>query len=520
MFDYLYDDYFHLGQSCFQVENKFLYRPLIYRIFCSLDNNVLAIKTLSLLSIIISIFIIYQILIKEKIISKGLQFFIILLNPIILFPVFYTSQFTTAITFLWCMLSFNIIYNKFKYRHLIYYAALGVIGLGLRFESFYYLLLISIVFFVLFWGSYSYIQRGNNFFNTLKLFFNKKNQYRTIIIKLFSFISTFFILSALIKLQLSFYPSQLEVLEVYKASFQEYPPVTHIFIQIYALILYLINFILPSTYTFFGPWSDWITIHFSTTYQILLGVTYLLILISALYFSQVKYRYSDKKWPYLGILIFVLAHSILSFRMRVDWYFISRQFVGSIFLYICLYIFFQNKKNFRGLIITIFLYFTISTLIQILFHFKDLNTFTKFEHLFLGNKSPNATLYYVQKIAKKNEKIELLKASSEYISGPIRDSSQIAIKLYDDLSFLGYISSYETQNSDAKEYFFQKSMETYSYSSALVCLLEPEERWKTCLLPQRIQMLCKTIIEGTMLNHKRLPLKIDLDEYCKNKKKF
>lgn len=501
MIGFFYDDFLHIGEACYRLDTAPGHRLLLSFFHCYVGTSPLIIRFFSLSCIFLSIYFLSKLLKKNDIKIDKYFYLLISLHSVILFPFFYTSQISTAATFLW---SLGTTYALLYFPNFILLTFCLGIGHILRFESIY-LLIICITYAAVLRFSIK-----SNIINPLQVF-NKK-QYLTST----SFIALFFVIGEVLNVLINTYKAPSNVLSVYAGNVPDYPSSSHIFVQFYAIFLYFKNLLLPFDADFFYPWSHWLNIHNSLNLKILLTASFSIISgLSFLFF--LKLRKNNKLWryPLIGLVVFLVVCLTLSIRSRVDWYFQSRQYIATYFFLTFLYLSIQkylssNKK----ISFSILGFLILSTVLQITIHYSDILSFSIWEFSKYENSSPNAINFYSSYVATPEERQRLYQKSHIMTNTPLIYKSAAARKHWLQSLVYGYAASIEVHDRKSQIAISNIIMKSESYYATVVCLAEESIPIDKCLEGGRKNNFCITIHKRKGVAHEIIKPRLPIESIC------
>lgn len=490
MIDYFYDDKIHILNACSRLEYSPGHRTLFSAFHCYTNGDLFLTRLLSFISILLTIFLITKFFKKYEQDLKIWPYLIIGLHPVILFPFFYSSQISTSLSFLWATFVAYLLRFSTKKSLLV---LLVLLGLLLRFESIYMMTFVYIGFELLDlsfnqWSFKNYFKKNYNFCFFILIFF------------ISSFVFSFFLKN---------YNNAFKVLSVYSTKLPYYPKESHFFVQTYALGLYLKNLFIPILANFFTPWKVWAVIHKSLLLKLLLMSSFLTsVFISFfIYFKSKRYKFLA-----LGFLLFTFLTGLMSSRIRLDWYFQSRQYIGSIFFLFCFLIFLNNLKKKKFYLGCCFFYVLISLVFKVSFHYKDRTSFLNWE------KSQNLDLNPVVNEAytedkKLREKQNAYVENFQMIDKWMHEKSLSSRRYYISALMNVYTISKKTGDLNLNEQAFDLLQKHDLYYSTYVCLDNEKYTVKKCVSGKRLEIFCTHYLK-TKETFLDLTPRVKLDILC------
>lgn len=492
----LLDDYFHVSKACYLFENYPGDRFLIRFLSCITGENLWSTRLLSFVFILATIYLFIKIfkLKRKEVLTLGL-----FIHPMLFFPVFYASQFATSFSVFWSALTlFSLERLKGKYHYIVCFlvALMGPLG---RFESLYIFFMLYVAFLIF------KALREVHLRAFIKEVFKKLSQDKWgILLIIFGF-------------KLGEW-----VINHYQGSFNEfkfiyyvpnvYPKNYYYGSQVWAIILYLRNFIFPFTHTFFGDWTDWYDVgrHYSRLF--LIYFTFL----SLLFFVFCKSLKSSWKYLIGGLMLFILISTGFSIFVRSQWYYPSRQYLATMIFISFLSIFFSQKmmnKWFKSLLVLIITLNSLSLVYSSFVQYRSKEAFYRHEKLFSDDVDPllileKANLFFKNKDYKKS----LVGYYKVYEMIPLEMAKlSNAASVYHFLALEGAYRAYEMLSDYGQsEKTLQLLMQGTYYMSTHVCLQDKRIPIQECLTKDRAHNFCQYLLSSNM------PRLIQIRKYRKN----
>ena len=513
----IHDDFYHILNACSFSENHPGYRLLISRITCALGQSLTSTRIASLICIVLSALLFVKLFSWKDAKKIEIVFAILAISfhPVILFPFFYASQFSTAISVLWAVFSVYCI-NKLKppiYICAVMGFSLGILGSFLRFEAIF---IFSVVYLCLF-AFFTLKKRIRKFFSA--------EHFVSLIFFLFSISLT----TLLAALNISDFPPFYSILlgnfitsqqsetspknnekaltlpekapvATSEAQLPFYSPTTHYAVQIWALALYIKNIFMPHQVSFYGPWSDWWRIDQSPAKQRVLYLGFLLLLSSLCialvgnFFNSLSIRL----WI-LGFLSFLIITFSSSAILRVDWYFVSREYVGAfLFLALSLCAVFESnflKKQKLCFLLFIVLISSVCSLRSTFVQYKNFGNFLNYEQLITSNKSPQVLLTkghrsYVQGDLKNakghyNSIVDMIPESA-------LEKSATAVKYWSYAQSGAYQTAKWNKDIELRKKIARTLLKDNSFISTSICLQEKSIPLEQCSTSEKKRRFCGT----------------------------
>ncbi len=317
----IYDDNLLVLRACKVIEDVPSYRPLVYGLTCVLGEDLTRTRLLCLLFVLVAVFALVRLFFQRV---TPFKFFAVALHPLTLFPFFYPSQLSTALTMFWASLGALFIASRdeAKGRGLFLCAVWAILGIYVRIEALVFLYLILGTYFLYQWAVCRSLRDCLHAVMLRKLF-----------ILTFAMLAYPHILEVLGR---EFATSPIHTLSLagdVDGDVMYYPKDSFAAVQAWAIFLYFKSFVFPFGPSFWGGWTDWVKIHQSQALQYsLLGAYALLLGLSCWTIFLRKTTGLKLRLFFSGVACFVVITSIFSLVMRMDWYFLSRAVLASTLL--------------------------------------------------------------------------------------------------------------------------------------------------------------------------------------------
>ena len=233
MIEKLLDDFYHVEQACSILSGKPFDRPLVNALHCLGGESVMASRWIGLITMIAAMFVFIRFLHSgEK--RRPLHLFA-LFHPIILFPFLYASQLSSAVTVAWAVGGTVFFFQKYSNMAWAISGALllAIVGLGVRFEAPYILIMMVGSMLILFQS------RDNlTIAETVRRYF-----YRDNIVKIGTFLGSFFAIKKLANAYFLKIDGVLRTVTLEQG--MHYPLESWYNSQVVAVLHYLQNFLFP-----------------------------------------------------------------------------------------------------------------------------------------------------------------------------------------------------------------------------------------------------------------------------------
>lgn len=364
----LFDDYFFIDQACYYAQNAVSYRFLSMQSVCALGQNDIYVRFFSFVLLGLTAWINSKTFFKEH---RGLFIIFVLANSMFIFPIYYASLLSMSFVLLWSsLLLYLIVIFRKKTLQVFLVILMGAIGVLIRKEA--------IVYLPIFFGSYAisqYLPNKDKFKNIFHVL--NKRGYLLVSVCFISYIVFDFLWQHFTGAKTfaeNFYPAK-----------NQYPTKTFIIAQVWSSLLYIRNSVTPIWFSFYGNFMDWYVIHSRFLIKAVLIIIFMSIVGYGSYVLFITKKY--KRWHLLIAALFCsfLSSFLLGALPRTDWYYLTRQLVGNLFLLIFLFKFLLfNKRVVYGIIA----FFLFSSLFHFKYHFNSIENFYKFEKIVAGNSHP------------------------------------------------------------------------------------------------------------------------------------
>jgi hypothetical protein len=388
--------------------------------------------------------------------------------------------------------------SYFVLKNVQFWVIIPVAALGafLRYEAVYFFLLCMTGLTLLNGALYSDSILMN--FAKLKTAVRSRRQQ---VFKFLAVVVAFLAASATSNLLLEGAPSQFDVLNVYSSGkVNYYPASSHIFVQCYAILLYLKSFFLPVHVSFFGPWTHWIAIHNSTSYQLSLVLILALIFCISLGIVVRKQLNQKIKILALGLALFIVFSAVTSARIRHNWYFPSRAFLGSMFLMLA--IFLASGPKLRGLLAGISLFAFVYTA---LFHYRSEKIFYNWESNYSLGQHPGVVRAQMNLLGASPEAL-LSKSFSIYQTikpQSLIEESMVARKFWLQALFDGYFAAREVGNKTAEAGSIKLLKRSDSYLSTIALIESGAFKSLQEIGDDRRAHFCRAVLSRKSSDHKK-----------------
>ena len=247
MIEKLLDDFYHVEQACGILSDKPFDRPLVNALHCLGGESVMVSRWIGLLVIVAAMFVFLRFLHSGKKQRLPLHLFA-LFHPIVLFPYLYASQLSSAVTVAWAVGGVVFFFRKCRNRVWAVVGAflLAVVGLGVRFEAPYILIMMVGSMLILFQS-----RDKLTVADTVRRYFNRDN-----VLKIGVFLGSFFAMKVWAK---AFFLNLDGVLRT--AALEQgmhYPLESWYNSQVLSILHYLQNFLFPFSHSFYGNWQEYV----------------------------------------------------------------------------------------------------------------------------------------------------------------------------------------------------------------------------------------------------------------------
>lgn len=471
----LYDDVIHLNGACEAYRVFGPYRQFVYWLTCLLGAEPLPVKIFNLACLLASFWFLHQGVFSEARESKSFKPIAYFLHPLVLFPFFYASQISTAITVLWLSMTLYGLNLKSRGKAIAFTLLSACASVVVRSEAAVLLLVcgLPIVFYRWYWR-------------------NDRSSLKNLV----RLLSASFLVGFIVPKLLSGYTFRYhDVVPVLTGDDLDYPAGSWLPIQHEALKHYLRSFLFPAIAPFYGRWISWYSAYSlssQTWFLIDGGIVASLLAVAAL---------TRKKHTTLSCFVFsVLVFSAIclgaSFRSRPDWYFLSRTTVPAIFAGMIFVDHLKNEKRYRllWLVSAVCLF---STLVHVVFHYRSEEAFLSYERRF-SSESPafhiaqgdyhKSHREYDLAIEEYHQAYALIPPEVAATSARARAYKTVAV-------YEGFRISKLTGNTYSAKTALTTLMSYNNFYSAIACFLSKEFTDEECVISENRDRFCKLVNE-------------------------
>ena len=505
----LLDDFYHVGQACSILSGKPFDRPFVNALHCLGGESVDVSRLIALFVMLVSMFVFIRFLHPDR--KSGYQFhFFALFHPIILFPYFYASQLSSAVTVAWAI--GGVVFFFHKCQNVIWTIVgaflLAVVGLGVRLEAPYILIMMTGSILVLF-------QSRDNLaiVETIKKYFHREN-----IIKTGVFFASFFCMKKLLQ---SYFHNALGAMEVMAMEQGlHYPLDSWYNSQVLAMFHYLQNFIFPFSHSFYGNWQEYVWIE--QTFDGFFPVIIFLLLLSGL----LVWSYRSRRLPLnlrllmRGVVMFFLIVFVSSLVPRTEWYYPARGHLATVVLMGYLSVFVARLKRERVVALALSLYFLASMAYATLFQYKNVDNMYAHDKFFYGDVHPFLRMRLANREWNKgNREVAIQTWFNVYrrIPGDVAKQSNRA-GLYKMLALYNGWYGYEAsgRHEESSRLLPQLLGNTY-FVSTEVCLQDSRVELVKCLEDRKkVSNFCSYRSWFNIPKLKQVrPHRIDMEPHCR-----
>lgn len=477
----IYDDFFHVLNACSVWKNDTTYRPLIFGMTCLAGESMLTTRLLALLFLCIAAFFFNRLFFRHT--QSTLHSLALLVHPLVFFPVFYPSQLSTAVTMAWASASALFLVKRPTKWFIDFLACLIIVYLGnlIRIEA--------LVFLFIVLGSYAMFD-----FSQRRDVWKQPFTYWT------------YAKLGVVVLLFLVYPKGNDMLgfrgvEVaatlakFRPEAPFYPRGSFFATQIWAVFLYLKNYLLPFAPSFWGPWTNWWSIFNNSNLQLLLYASYFGVVSALLFFICSKRFGSLVRLTSAGALTFIAIASAFSSTMRIDWYFNSRAILAAALLSPFVLRFaellaekFPRYK--RYITVAPLAYFSFALLFTYIAQYRSYDAFVSYELRQNGPASPRAHLTAAAHYGVRGDlQSALMEFHQTYsmLSGPILNASTQARDWWVLSLYKGWEISRTLGLKESAHSALLRMLTVPTYISALACIQDPEIDQRLCRRPELVE---------------------------------
>lgn len=537
----LLDDFYHVKQACSNLALSPGDRYLVSFLNCLGGESVTATRIFSLITIAITCYIILSLFFprsnKKETISHGqlsskgglskffIYFLVLFFHPMILFPFFYASQFSTALTVLWAALAVWILLawknGYWPWLQVFLLTMMAFVGALIRVETNWYF---SILFGTI--TLYRFIEQQCD----IREFQDRKKKSFFTLFSKWQIILAFYLIIMVIvihKVLQKWFFGGISTYDIVSSNTSMYPLTAYYQSQFLAIIYYYQNIILPFWHSFYGSWLDWWDFHQNWIFSLLLVFSIVLFHAATFWWSLVnkpllfpsfKQDRLNMRFLWAAFFLFFTITAIFSALPRSDWYYPSRQYFGTFFFLIFILKATQNLKKQIQVAMIISLYFFTSTLYSIFYHYHDQLSFYKHEKMVTRDIHPFVRLDMAnQAYIQGDYSTALATYYNVYKSVPLeaaRVSHRAAVFWLLGV-YGGHITSIKMGDTQSAKQSFNILMSSTYFMSTLACLQNPDVDLNICKDEKRRSNFC---IYALNRNFPRLQqareLRISVEEYC------
>lgn len=500
----LYDDSWHVARACARLEQLPGDRFLVSWTHCVLGQSSDHSRWASLFFVVLASVLLWRAFFRSW---KGLQgSALLVLHPMALFPFFYASQLSTAMSVAWASGVLLLLERSTSRRMLDGCLGLGLAVLGalLRFEG--------IAFVWMLFGAL----RG---FRRLE---GEPTPGRRPWARLLFFTGLFWVASRLAHTWLAggiaasgFAADAVDV--------AQYPLAAWYGSQVLACLQYAFNLVFPALHSFYGSWSDW-AIFLERPWLSFSALAVAMILLLGL-MALVRERalgLPALKWPALGAVFFFIYCFGASALPRTDWYYpIRQQLATLVFLIFSLRGFREAALPARAkkaIAAACLLYLAASSAYSAVFHYGSDEGFLMHEVSVTRRTSPAVGLS-IAAVAQKSGDLELAldqyRGVLEEVPVPVaRASGRGAIFRIHALS--GLYRLYRHANDQPNASLVLRALSVADHRLAVyACLSDPVAPIESCRSnPRAVAHFCGFSTE-LFSEPEHLPLRVSRSEFCR-----
>ena len=508
MIEKLLDDFYHVEQACSILSNKPFDRPLVNILHCLGGESVMVSRWMGLSIMIAAMFVFVRFLHSEE--KRRPFHFFALFHPIILFPYFYASQLSSAVTVAWAVGGTIFFFRKCSNMNWAIWGSflLAVIGLGVRFEAPYVLIMVVGSILILFQS------RDNlTIIETVKRYF-----YRGNIIKIGIFLGSFFAMKEWAKANFSNVSWVLQTVTLEQG--MHYPLESWYNSQVVAVLHYLQNFFFPFSHSFYGNWQEyvWVAQIFDSALPMLIFLSLVLVLLGWSYGSR---RLSPNiRLLIRGLVMFVLIVLVVSSVPRTEWYYPSRGHFSAVVLMGYVSVFLSRLKHEKMISIILAIYLTSSLGYAVLFQYKNIGNMYAHDRFFYGDVHPFLRMDLANQEWKKgNQEMALQTWFNIYQRIPLDVAKQSnRAGLFKMLSLYRGWWAYEKMGKGKESYKLLPQLlgNTY-YLSTAVCLQDSRVPIDKCLdNRKKLKSFCEYYLWSNIPRIDQAhPFRIDIKPHCR-----
>ena len=476
MIEKLLDDFYHVEQACDILSDKPFDRPLINSLHCLGGESVGVSRWISLIVMLLGMFAFVRFLHPEKKSGRPFHLFAFF-HPIILFPYFYASQLSSAVTVAWAIGGVIFFFHKFQN---MFYAVggsflLALLGMGVRFEAAYILIMVTGSVLVL-------VQFRDNltFAEAIKKYFNKEN-----IVKGVVFFISFFSMKRLVEFYFSNAWGVVKIMAVEKEA--HYPLESWYNSQVVAILHYFQNFLFPFSHSFYGNWHEYFWIE-RTFDGFLPMVIFLLLTLGLLGWSYLGRISPGLRLLIRGLVMFFLIALISSFVPRSEWYYTARGHLPAVILMGYISVLVARFKSEKVVSALLSVYIIICLAYTTLFQYKNIDNMYAHDKFFYGDVHPFLRMKLADREwTKGNHEVALQTWFNVYERIPLDVARRVSrVGLYKLLALYNGWYAYEVNGRHEESFqLLPQLLDNTYFISTSVCLQDSRVELAKCLEDQK-----------------------------------
>jgi hypothetical protein len=481
----LLDDFTHIGFACTRFEQNPQDRFLINGLNCVLGETVDATRWASLVAIVLTLVILDRLCFRERDWRRvGLW----IVQPLILVPFFWASQFTTSLSTLWAAAwAFAAVrfVESTQSRSIgawLPWLLLALLSAGLRLESVVYGGVMMGLALGLRWG--------------IRVEVMKRFALKSVLVAGVSAGVSFWVQRSLQHIRPESGPINIAILAtdaVQSAGF--YPNWIWPFLQLDSIWNYLRALVLPWSLSFYGNWYRWWTIHESPVISVWPWLA-LLALGAGMFLGVrrwIQHWRGGIRRVAVAVGFFVLIAGLVSALPRNDWYYPIRAYLAALGAWMILTPLVLAR---RWLVVGVFAVGLFSTVDHLAFHFWDEPTFLSFEKDVAGADHPFLDFREAEELEaahKAEEAIATLHSAYKKIPIESARASTRAGTFWNLALYEAWILYQKRGEVRGSRMVYAALKESTYYPMVHACLQNQEVETASCLDSERRNNFCASL---------------------------
>ena len=509
MIEKLLDDFYHVEKACTLLSDRPFDRPLINFLHCMGGESVMVSRWVGLIIMMAVMFAFIRFLHVGKKQSRPIHLFA-LFHPIILFPYLYASQLSSAVTVAWAMGGMIFFFRKCRnmIQAIVGSFLLALVGLGVRFEAPYLLIMLTGSVLVL-------LQSQNNLTiaETARRYFHRESVIKAVI-----FFGSFFAFKKWVIFHFAGSPRVLQIITTGQG--RHYPLESWYNSQIVAVLHYLQNFLFPFSHSFYGNWQEYIWV-FRTFDSHLPLIVFLSLIVGLLIWSYRSRTLSPHaRLLVRGLVMFASMALTVSLVPRSEWYYPGRGHLAAVVLMGYVSVFVSRLKRERLVSLVMTVYLVASMGYAVLFQYKNFHNMYAHDRVFYGDVHPSLRIELAKREWEKgNREVALQTWFNVYKRIPMDVANQIdRAGFYKMIALYNGWWAYEmSERHEESSKLLPELLNSRYIISTAACLQDSRIEINKCLEDEKMMFhFCNYHFVPNVPRFRQAhPFRIDVDSYCR-----